>query len=217
MATYVLIHGAGDGGWYWHLLEAELHDRGHDVVAPDLPSDDDAAGLAEYADTVDDWWANTGYAQARREHDERNGARRTTSPSSSMTSPRTWPPRRCAGVGTSRPPGQPAVAAPGVAGRAHQVPALPRRPLLPRRLPPPGGAGPPGPSPRTRSTAATASPSAALASWPTAWSRSGPSCRAPGRRNWATRPRVQRLASPEPGRRIDAGSCWGWAGSARRR
>jgi hypothetical protein len=73
-ATHVLIHGAGDGGWYWHLLEAELHDRGHDVVAPDLPSDDDAAGLAEYADTVDDWWANTGYAQARREHDERNGA-----------------------------------------------------------------------------------------------------------------------------------------------
>ena len=144
MATYVLIHGAGDSGWYWHLLEAELRDRGHDVVAPDLPSDDDAAGLAEYADTVDDWWANTGYAQARREHDERNGARRTTSPSSSMTSPRTWPPRRCAGAGTSRPPGQPAVAAPGVAGRAHQVPALPRRPLLPRRVPPPGGAGPPG-------------------------------------------------------------------------
>jgi Alpha/beta hydrolase family len=122
MATYALIHGAGDGGWYWHLLEAELRGRGHDVVAPDLPSDDDAAGLPEYADTVveavgdrtglvvvaqsyggftaplvcdrlpgdllvllaamvprsgerpDDWWANTGYAQARREHDERNGA-----------------------------------------------------------------------------------------------------------------------------------------------
>ena len=51
MATYVLIHGAGDSGWSWHLLEAELRDRGHDVVAPDLPSDD-AAGLPEYADTV---------------------------------------------------------------------------------------------------------------------------------------------------------------------
>jgi pimeloyl-ACP methyl ester carboxylesterase len=52
MATYVLIHGAGDVGWYWHLVEAELRERGHDVVAPDLPCDDDSAGLSEYADTV---------------------------------------------------------------------------------------------------------------------------------------------------------------------
>ena len=37
MATYVLIHGAADSGWFWHLLEAELRRRGHDVVAPDLP------------------------------------------------------------------------------------------------------------------------------------------------------------------------------------
>jgi len=121
MATFVLIHGAGDSGWYWHLLEAELRRRGHDVVAPDLPSEDDSAGLPEYADTVvdaignrgdlvvvgqsfggftappvcdrlpvdllvlvagmiprpgeppDDWWANTGYQQARREHDETAG------------------------------------------------------------------------------------------------------------------------------------------------
>jgi len=54
MATYVLIHGAGDVGWSWHLVEAELRNRGHDVVAPDLPCDDEAAGLAEYADTVID-------------------------------------------------------------------------------------------------------------------------------------------------------------------
>jgi pimeloyl-ACP methyl ester carboxylesterase len=52
MATFVLIHGAGDVGWYWHLVEAELRERGHDVVAPDLPCDDDSAGLTEYADTV---------------------------------------------------------------------------------------------------------------------------------------------------------------------
>jgi pimeloyl-ACP methyl ester carboxylesterase len=52
MATYVLIHGAGDVGWYWHLVEAELRERGHDVVAPDLPCDDDSAGVLEYADTV---------------------------------------------------------------------------------------------------------------------------------------------------------------------
>jgi pimeloyl-ACP methyl ester carboxylesterase len=52
MATYVLIHGAGDVGWYWHLVAAELRARGHDVVAPDLPCDDDSAGLSDYADTV---------------------------------------------------------------------------------------------------------------------------------------------------------------------
>ncbi len=50
--TYVLIHGAGDVGWYWHLVEAELRRLGHDVVAPDLPVDDDTAGLAAYADAV---------------------------------------------------------------------------------------------------------------------------------------------------------------------
>ena len=52
MATFALIHGAGDVGWYWHLIERELRERGHDVVAPDLPCDDDSAGLWDYADTV---------------------------------------------------------------------------------------------------------------------------------------------------------------------
>jgi pimeloyl-ACP methyl ester carboxylesterase len=52
MTSFALIHGAGDVGWYWHLVEAELGERGHDVVAPDLPCDDDSAGLSEYADTV---------------------------------------------------------------------------------------------------------------------------------------------------------------------
>jgi pimeloyl-ACP methyl ester carboxylesterase len=52
MATYVLIHGAGDVGWYWHLVERDLRARGHDVVAPNLPCEDDSAGLTEYADAV---------------------------------------------------------------------------------------------------------------------------------------------------------------------
>ena len=52
MATYVLIHGAGDVGWYWHLVSAELRARGHETVAPDLPCEDDSAGLPEYADVV---------------------------------------------------------------------------------------------------------------------------------------------------------------------
>src|SRR5215204_6196366 len=121
MATFALIHGAGDVGWYWHLVEAELRERGHDTVAPDLPCDDDSAGLPEYVDAVveaigdrtdlvlvaqsmagftaplvcqrvpvdlmvllaamvpapgespGDWWDNTGWEQARREQNQRDG------------------------------------------------------------------------------------------------------------------------------------------------
>ena len=122
MATYVLIHGAASDSWYWHLVVAELRAQGHEVVAPDLPSDDDSAGLREYADVVvdaigdrrdlivvaqsmggftaplvcdqvpvsrlilvaamvpspgeppGDWWANTGWEQARREQAARDGS-----------------------------------------------------------------------------------------------------------------------------------------------
>lgn len=52
VATFVLIHGGGDVGWYWHLVERALRQRGHSTLAPDLPCDDDSAGLAEYADVV---------------------------------------------------------------------------------------------------------------------------------------------------------------------
>src|SRR5919106_3249053 len=52
MAIFALIHGAADVGWYWHLVERELRERGHETVAPDLPCDDDDASLGEYADTV---------------------------------------------------------------------------------------------------------------------------------------------------------------------
>jgi len=52
MATFVLLHGAGSDSWYWHLVAPELRARGHTVVAPDLPCDDDSAGLAEYTDVV---------------------------------------------------------------------------------------------------------------------------------------------------------------------
>ena len=52
MATFALIHGAGDVGWYWHLVEPVLRPRGHEVVAPDLPCDDGTATLRDYAATV---------------------------------------------------------------------------------------------------------------------------------------------------------------------
>jgi pimeloyl-ACP methyl ester carboxylesterase/mannose-6-phosphate isomerase-like protein (cupin superfamily) len=53
MSTYVLIHGGGDSAFHWHLLAPELELRGHDVVAVDLPTRDDAK-LADYVDTVAD-------------------------------------------------------------------------------------------------------------------------------------------------------------------
>ena len=51
--TFVLIHGAGDVGWSWHLVEERLRRHGHDVVAPDLPCDEDGAGLDDYVATVE--------------------------------------------------------------------------------------------------------------------------------------------------------------------
>ncbi len=52
MATYALIHGAYDVGWYWHLVERELQERGHRSVAPDLPIEDDDASLVDNAQVV---------------------------------------------------------------------------------------------------------------------------------------------------------------------
>ena len=54
MTSYVLIHGAAGSAWEWHLVAAELGGRGHEVVAMDLPCDDDSAGLSEYTDAVID-------------------------------------------------------------------------------------------------------------------------------------------------------------------
>jgi pimeloyl-ACP methyl ester carboxylesterase len=52
MSSFILIPGGGTDSWYWHLVVAELRGRGHDVVAVDLPCEDDSAGLDQYADTV---------------------------------------------------------------------------------------------------------------------------------------------------------------------
>jgi pimeloyl-ACP methyl ester carboxylesterase len=54
MATYILIHGAGGTSWYWHRIVPLLEVGGHDVVAVDLPCDDDRAGLVDYVDAVVD-------------------------------------------------------------------------------------------------------------------------------------------------------------------
>jgi len=52
MAGFALVHGAGDVGWSWHLVEAELRSRGHVSVAPDLPAGDDELTLVDYRDAV---------------------------------------------------------------------------------------------------------------------------------------------------------------------
>lgn len=54
MAGYVLIPGAASGPWYRHLLEAELRGQGHDVVAVDLPCDEDSAWPAR----TPTWWSD---------------------------------------------------------------------------------------------------------------------------------------------------------------
>jgi pimeloyl-ACP methyl ester carboxylesterase len=40
MATFCLIHGSWHDGYSWEPLRRPLEERGHDVVAPDLPIDD---------------------------------------------------------------------------------------------------------------------------------------------------------------------------------
>jgi pimeloyl-ACP methyl ester carboxylesterase len=52
MATFSLVHGSRHGGWCWDLVRAELEARGHVVHAPDLPCEDIAAGVEDYAATV---------------------------------------------------------------------------------------------------------------------------------------------------------------------
>jgi len=52
MTTFVLIPGAGGVAWYWHRVVPLLERAGHDVLAVDLPGDDEQAGLHAYADLV---------------------------------------------------------------------------------------------------------------------------------------------------------------------
>jgi hypothetical protein len=52
MASFSLVHGAWGGGWCWETVHAELEALGHIVHAPDLPCEDVAAGIEEYAAAV---------------------------------------------------------------------------------------------------------------------------------------------------------------------
>jgi pimeloyl-ACP methyl ester carboxylesterase len=52
VTTFVLIHGAWHGAWCWSFLEPELAARGHRAVTMDLPAEDPAATLADYAEVA---------------------------------------------------------------------------------------------------------------------------------------------------------------------
>jgi pimeloyl-ACP methyl ester carboxylesterase len=52
VARFLLLHGACHGGWCWEPVSRLLREFGHDVIAPDLPCDDPAAGLDDYADAA---------------------------------------------------------------------------------------------------------------------------------------------------------------------
>lgn len=56
MATFLLIHGAWSGGWFWDRVARRLAERGHAAEAPDLPGhgDDPADPTAV---TMDDYVA----------------------------------------------------------------------------------------------------------------------------------------------------------------
>ena len=51
-ASFVLIPGAGGMAWYWHRVTPLLKQAHHEAIAIDLPGDDGAVGLDEYADIV---------------------------------------------------------------------------------------------------------------------------------------------------------------------
>ena len=52
MTTFALVHGAWHGAWCWEHLTPLLRQRGHRVIAPELPCDDPSATFDDYADVV---------------------------------------------------------------------------------------------------------------------------------------------------------------------
>jgi pimeloyl-ACP methyl ester carboxylesterase len=54
MTTFALVHGAWHGAWCWGKVTPLLQQAGHNVVVPDLPSDDGSTDFDAYADVVCD-------------------------------------------------------------------------------------------------------------------------------------------------------------------
>ena len=60
MSSFLLVHGAWHGGWCWSKIEERLWRRGHQVLAPDLPSHGESrvppatVTLDDYVDCLSD-------------------------------------------------------------------------------------------------------------------------------------------------------------------
>lgn len=54
MTTFALVHGAWHDAWCWERVAPLLERAGHEVLAPQLPSDDGTADFDAYADLVCD-------------------------------------------------------------------------------------------------------------------------------------------------------------------
>jgi pimeloyl-ACP methyl ester carboxylesterase len=50
--TFVLIHGGINRSWHWRLVQSRLEGMGHRTIAPDLPMDDNGAGVEVWSDVV---------------------------------------------------------------------------------------------------------------------------------------------------------------------
>jgi pimeloyl-ACP methyl ester carboxylesterase len=53
VTIFALVHGAWHGAWCWERVTGPLRERGHEVVTPELPSEDTELGLEDYAETID--------------------------------------------------------------------------------------------------------------------------------------------------------------------
>lgn len=54
MSLFCLVHGPYLSTWSWDLLTKEMEARGHQTVAVDLPIEDPAGGVAQYAEVVNE-------------------------------------------------------------------------------------------------------------------------------------------------------------------
>jgi pimeloyl-ACP methyl ester carboxylesterase len=54
VSTFALVHGAWHGPWCWERVVEPLRTHGHEVVVPDLPSQNTELGLDDYAEAIDE-------------------------------------------------------------------------------------------------------------------------------------------------------------------
>jgi pimeloyl-ACP methyl ester carboxylesterase len=53
VSIFALVHGAWHGAWCWDRVIGPLRERGHDVVTPELPSENTELGLSDYAEAIE--------------------------------------------------------------------------------------------------------------------------------------------------------------------